>query len=196
LLRNAIVHAAFSAATAGALLLMGASSASASPFSYAGPAEAEVDNSFITPVTLTISDTRVITSLNISILTNDNFGDNLTFYLYHSGILVSVFEGLGDSDFSFIDATFSDGALATAPVSGTVAGTFRPVSALSAFNGVPLAGDWELRVTDNVTPGDGTNLLAWNISGDADAAATPEPASIAMASAGVAAIAFFRRRRP
>ena len=42
-------------------------------------------------------------------------------------------------------------------------GTFQPEGALSAFQGIPLAGDWTLRIADNANQ-DGGTLTSWTLN--------------------------------
>lgn len=70
----------------------------------------------------------------------------------------------GDSD--DFNLSFSDDA--TVPVGSAPCnplgqgGTFIPEQALSVFNGLPIAGDWTLRVTDGVNQ-DGGQLNSWRL---------------------------------
>ncbi len=70
----------------------------------------------------------------------------------------------GGSGDDYSGTTFDDEAAisirtATPPYSGS----FRPEGALSAFDGIPAAGDWILRVLDDET-GDTGTLLSWTLA--------------------------------
>jgi subtilisin-like proprotein convertase family protein len=63
---------------------------------------------------------------------------------------VKLVGGKGGNGQNFVDTVFDDSATgairATTPAPFT--GTFRPAQALSAMDGAPLAGDWQLKVSD------------------------------------------------
>ena len=85
-----------------------------------------------------------------------------------------------------MDATFDDAAAALAPTSGDVVGTYLPVNALSAFDGVQLAGDWTLSLQDlSSWPDEGLDLISWGLVGDH----VPEPSTALLLAIGLIGIA-------
>ncbi len=76
---------------------------------------------------------------------------------------VTLVNHRGGSGDNFVDTALDDEA-ATAISAGTApfTGAFRPESPLSAFDGIPQAGVWTLRVTDSVLQDTGT-LTAWGL---------------------------------
>jgi hypothetical protein len=93
-----------------------------------------------------------------------------------------------------VTVTYDDEALATA---GTAlrSGTYRPVSALSAFDGMDMFGTWLLSMTD-AGPGDPLEYFGsrLEISGNV-AAAVPEPATLGMMGIGLVGLVAVRRKR-
>jgi hypothetical protein len=90
-----------------------------------------------------------------------------------------------------MDATFDDGAAALAPTSGNVVGTFLPVDALSAFDGLELSGDWTLSLHDlTFWTDEGLDLVSWGLVGDQ----VPEPSTALLLAAGLLAVAAAARR--
>ena len=95
------------------------------------------------------------------------------------GTTVRVFDFAQFATNDSLDATFDDEAAGASPEFGDIIGTFTPDNPLSAFDGQSLAGDWTLTITDTNQPGDGTDLVSWSISGEANAP-IPEPQTYAM----------------
>jgi len=176
------------------LLLFLAPALPAATFSYSGPGATDIDNETEIAVTLQVPDSGILTSLVFSVLTDANYADNLRLSLYHNGVLVRLLEGENDSETAYLDATFSDGATEFAPSPGSVVGHYLPVEPLSAFHGLDVQGAWELRIIDLIVSGDGTELLAWSISGETMAAA-PEPGSWGTVLGAMALTGLWRRGR-
>lgn len=140
--------------------------APAATFTFAGSGASSVDTNPATHSHLTASGADFLTDINISVSISAPYADDVDIFLVHDGVTVQVYNGIGDTSGSTINATFDDAAAAFPPANGTVSGTFRPnPGVLSAFNGHSLAGDWDLVILDLVVPNDHTNLNSWSITG-------------------------------
>lgn len=86
---------------------------------------------------------------------------------------------------------------APVPVDPNNPGTsYDPIEALSAFNGLELAGTWTLSIFDTVVPNEGDELNGWMIYGaTSGVAAVPVPASMPLLAAGLGGLAVWRRRK-
>jgi len=116
------------------------------------------------------------------ILTNDSTGISVVLYL----------GGQTATPEAYMDATFDDAAAALAPTSGNVIGSYLPVDALSAFDGVQLSGDWTLSLHDLTSwTNEGLDLISWRLVGDQ----VPEPATALLLAIGLSGIAAAGRRR-
>jgi subtilisin-like proprotein convertase family protein len=106
-----------------------------------------------------------ITDLNVTLDITHTYDEDLTVHLVSpAGTSVLLFSGVGGGGDDFDGTTFDDAATAaigtgTAPF----AGTFRPVGALSAFNGENAHGFWTLQVVDSSSADFGT-LNEWGLS--------------------------------
>jgi subtilisin-like proprotein convertase family protein len=129
------------------------------------PDEASVD------VPINIADTGVITDVNVRVRANHTFDGDLVFELVGpDGTIVPLSTnrggsgdnfGTGATDCSGTPTVFDDAA-ATAISAGAApfAGSFRPESPLSAFNGKTITGAWKLRATDTAADDTGTIFCA------------------------------------
>ena len=117
-------------------------------------------------VTISVPDLGTITDVNVRIRLNHTNDGDLALGLDHanSGLALSNNNGgtgdnfgSGANDCSGTMTVFDSGA-ATSITAGTApfAGTFQPQSGLSIFNGLPLQGDWIVRVIDSVAGNTGT----------------------------------------
>ncbi len=163
-------------------------------FDVSGPSANNVDTNPGTFVSLTAPDLGSIINLSVSVNLDANYADDVSVYLIHGATTVQLYNGIGDTGGSYMNATFADSAASAPPANGTADGTFKPVDSLSAFTGQSLSGTWQLELLDKVVAGDGTNLTSWSISGTAGSAA-PEPFTMTLAGAGLGAIALARKRR-
>lgn len=118
---------------------------------------------------LTVTGPGNVDELFVSnILGNHTYVGDLSIELIAPGgspIAMLLDRECGSSD--DFDLSFSDSAIdqiADAPCSPLgQGGTFQPEDPLSVFNGIPMAGDWTLRINDNANF-DGGELNTWSLS--------------------------------
>jgi MYXO-CTERM domain-containing protein len=156
--------------------------------------------------TLTVTDSYAIADLNLDLSGfNHTFVGDLIITLEHNGTSVVTVDRPGVPDFSGFgwgydlagDYSFDDSALVTwQDVNGGAQdtnfvigeGAYLGENLLSAFNGMDVAGDWTLTISDNA--GFDTGLIeSWGIT------ATPVPAPAGLAILGLGGLAAARRRR-
>ncbi|MEW6715754.1 MAG: hypothetical protein AB1306_11810, partial [Nitrospirota bacterium] len=148
------------------VLTVGTTFAIAASFNIAGPAANDIDTNPATSIMLNVTEDGTITDLNLNINISNPYADDVDIFLIHNGVTVHVYDAIGDTWSSFINATFDDEAVLSYPANGTVNGTFRPSpDSLSAFDGLELSGVWELRLLDTIVPNDDNDLISWSISG-------------------------------
>jgi subtilisin-like proprotein convertase family protein len=194
----------FLALSTGTVFLLSASNAAAIPvpFDIAGPGQVNVDTNPGTEVDLTSLVAGTILDLNIYVEITGAHMEDLNLFLTSPGGTTVQFR----RDFSNplvhqdgpISATFDDQALSPHDAqqsAGGVLGTFQPFEALSAFNGQQLAGLWTLTILDTFVPGEGDDLLRWNITGRVDTDQVPEPATLGLLAGGLGWLAIRRRQR-
>jgi len=149
------------------LALGGVSTAGADPFQFDGPAATCCDTNPATVVTLEATKEGPIVDLDLVVYISSPYADDLDIYLVHNKVTVQVYDGVGDTSTAEINATFDDEAVDTYPATGTVVGTFLPSpGSLSEFDGMELAGIWELQTLDAIIPGDCCDLVSWSIVGE------------------------------
>lgn len=143
--------------------------ASDTPFTISATAAVPVSSVVNIPTSATITD--VIVS-NIDI-THTWVGD-LIITLEHGGTTVTLMDqpGLPASQFGCdeddILASFDDAASnlvenECANTTPTISGTYLPIDALSAFDGMDMMGDWTLTVDDQYLDADGGSFNGWSI---------------------------------
>lgn len=113
-------------------------------------------------------------------LANYSFSDDATLNLW------TIATPLGD-----VDNIPQFPYRSSAPLTGAL-------TSFSLFNGINPNGTWRLRITDqfpDTVPDPSQSLLAWSLDLAVPVAPIPEPATLALASAGLTAAALFRRRR-
>jgi len=124
---------------------------------------------------LVVSDSAILTDLNVYVNATHTWVGDLIFVLTHetTGTSVTIIDRSGSPSSSFgcsgdnIDAILDDEA--ASPVESecsagtpTINGTFTPNNPLSAFDGEDLSGTWTLTVSDNASPDPGT-LVSWGL---------------------------------
>jgi uncharacterized repeat protein (TIGR01451 family) len=128
----------------------------------------------LTPAIAVPANSGSVTDVDVSVrLAHPNVGD-LVVRVHHGTETVTVFQnrgGTGDDfgtapdDCSGVFTIFDDAeanpqiGLATAPFTGR----YRPDNALSAFNGMPAAGDWTLEVQDTAGNALTGTLFCWKL---------------------------------
>lgn len=178
------------------VLLFGAQIAGAAVYTSTNVPLAIPDNN-VTGVssTITITDSYLITDLNITIRITHIFDGDLDIRLIAPGgaISIDLTSDNGSSGDNYTDTTFDDSA-ATNVTAGSApfTGTFRPEQALSTFNGLNINGTWTLKVNDD-SSGDTGTLLAWSLTTPQNTDA-PEPGSLTAIGATLLALALRARR--
>ena len=118
-------------------------------------------------IPINIADTGLVSDVNAKVRLNHTFDSDLVLQLVGpDGTIVPLAQnrgvggdnfGSGANDCSGTPTVFDDaGATAISAGVAPFAGTFRPESPLSAFNGIPVTGGWKLRVTDTQPVDTGT----------------------------------------
>jgi subtilisin-like proprotein convertase family protein len=176
------VKKSFVAAAAFAALAFGGSAQAATVFNGAGGALPDRVN-FTSTITVgqgfSVSDVNV----GLSQLFHTYWAD-LDISLTHNGVTVFLTDENGGSADAFGDYGFDDAAVTSVGSIGAGPGTYSPLQALAAFNGMSAAGDWVLRIYDDAGA-DAGNLGGWSLS--LTGSAVPEPATWAMMIIGFGA---------
>jgi subtilisin-like proprotein convertase family protein len=168
-----------------------------------------------------ISSTGIVTSIEVSLVTEGGWNSDLYAYLEHDGVISvllnrpGIGDGTGESS-SGLNVTFTDSALGDihtglatefgVPASGTyqpdgraadpleVSGLSPRSLYLSGFNGQLAGGAWTLFIAD-VAGGDEAVLKSWSLSVTSEVSAVPEPGALVPLGALCAAGLLVRRRK-
>ncbi|MEW5684436.1 MAG: PEPxxWA-CTERM sorting domain-containing protein [Pseudomonadota bacterium] len=147
---------------------------------------------------IVVSDTFQVSDVNVTLEgLQHTFWADLDIYLINGDISIALVNEAGGSSDPNGDFTFDDQAALDLTSLNTTGGVFRPLEALSAFNGRSAAGTWTLRIVDDAGA-DAGQLGAWKLtlSGAPSPGGVPEPSTWAMMIAGFGlAGAAMRRRR-
>ena len=145
---------------------------------------------------LDVSGAGTIMDLNVFVDLDHTYMWDLEISLIHGTTSVILFGNHGSGGDDLTDVTFDDEA-STPISSGTPPygpGSFRPDEALSAFDGMDVNGQWNLRIVDSLSFDDGM-LYAWRIEGEKENGYIPEPASMALFGIGLLGIIGARIRK-
>ncbi|HKB68576.1 MAG TPA: carboxypeptidase regulatory-like domain-containing protein, partial [Pyrinomonadaceae bacterium] len=118
-------------------------------------------------IPITVADVMTLTDVNVSFRINHTFDGDLQIALVHpDNTVIPLVTNRGSSGANFGTGTLDcagvptliDDQAATAITAGSApfAGTFRPESPLSALNGKPSNGTWNLRIQDTAGQDTGT----------------------------------------
>jgi subtilisin-like proprotein convertase family protein len=168
-----------------------------------------------------ISSTGIVTSIEVSLVTEGGWNSDLYAYLEHDGVISvllnrpGIGDGTGESS-SGLNVTFTDSALGDihtglamefgVPASGTyqpdgraadpleVSGLSPRSLYLSGFNGQLAGGAWTLFIAD-VAGGDEAVLKSWSLSVTSEVSAVPEPGGLVPLGALCAAGLLVRSRK-
>ena len=106
-------------------------------------------------------------SLNVnaaSIAITSDLGLSLT--NTNTGIISTLFIGEKDKSKGALITTFDDESMNSAQGSGEFPSDMQSVAALSNFDGLDVAGTWNLNIWDSFAPNEGDTLFSWSIWGE------------------------------
>ena len=161
-----------------------------------GPNQGVVTDSFIH-----ILDAGTINDINIFVNIEHSYIADIDISIIHDGVTVVLYPhsvGGVDRGGNMTDVTFGDEA-ATFILAGTAPygpGSFKPEPGfLSAFDGRPLDGQWQLEIRDNFD-NDGGQLLDWRVIADfTPPSAAPLSSSALLLLGGLGCLSRMRQRK-
>lgn len=180
-------------------VVLAAAASPAAAVTYFGAGAAIPDNSSSLS-SITITEDFKIGDVNVTLQNiNHNFAGDVQLYLTKGATSIALFKNQGWNSYMRGDLTFDDEA-ATPVNSFPVVGqsSYRPVLALSAFDGFDAAGTWTLKAADT-SGGISGSYGGWSLQlTEQVVSAVPEPATWALMimGFGLAGSALRKRRRP
>ncbi|MCE5310774.1 MAG: proprotein convertase P-domain-containing protein [Acidobacteriales bacterium] len=138
---------------------------------------------------ITVPSGATITDVNVMIdsLSHSYDADLRIWLTSPGGTSIVLFENNGGSGDGLFGTVFDDEA--STPIASGAApftGAFRPIQALSAFDGQNSGGIWTLTVADQIA-GDRGTLNAWSLQ--VDGSDVPEPATWLLGGVGLLGLA-------
>ena len=120
-----------------------------------------INNLQITQDTIVISQTGMISDVNINLTINHTNDGDLLIMLVSPNSSTTLTQYLGEGGQNYINTTFDDSAsIPITAASPPFTGTFRPIGFLSVLNNQSLAGKWILKIFDKAAPNTGS-LISW-----------------------------------
>ncbi|MBN2295624.1 MAG: tandem-95 repeat protein [Pirellulales bacterium] len=136
-------------------------------------------NPGVTTSTINISESAIITDVNVELNLSHTYDGQLTATLFApNGTPVVLFSNVGGSGDNFTSTVF-DGDASVSITSGTApfTGAFLPVGNLADFNGLNASGTWTLEISDNAKGNTGT-LMNWSLEITARPAPNTPPVAV------------------
>ncbi|MFN0059322.1 MAG: proprotein convertase P-domain-containing protein [Planctomycetota bacterium] len=145
--------------------------------------------------TITVTDSQTIADLQILVDISHTYIGDMVIEVSHGGVTVVLHNGLGGSDQDML-LTYNDLGAPSGSESFTCACAMRPSGPglLSAFDGMNVAGDWTLHITDTFPELDDGVLNRWCVRSFLEQPVAPPPAVtnlICSAPAGTGVVQLF-----
>ena len=162
---------------------------------YTGPGATNVDTDPATLVDLVITDSGLLTDINVAVNITGGHMEDFAVFISHNGTTVFLIDpnvtGFGHRD--IFDVIFDDASANVVTSGGDLIGDYAPLDLLSAFNGMDISGTWTLGIWDTYVPGEENSLVSWSI--DVTTTAVPEPGILALLGIGLLGMGLSRRRK-